>query len=133
MNGIMELNKLSVYSFTFCLRAFLYCQSWPKNISKGLFFIKHHATAASGEVGCQYYQILWNWIQIWCCQGCSWGSPWCCWIQGLWRFWEVFPMCPFSRLVGWLCTYYHFVFWLPISSHVVTGLAEVWLDDLNFL
>ena len=48
-------------------------------------------------------QILWIWVQIWFCQGCSWGSPWCCWIQGWWHFWEVFALCPFSRFIGWFC------------------------------
>ena len=48
-------------------------------------------------------QILWIRVQIWCCQGCSWGSPWCRWIQGWWHFWEVFALCPFSRFVGWFC------------------------------
>ena len=149
----------------------------------------------------------------------SWESPWCRWIHGWWRFWEVFALCHFSRFVGWFYINYHFVFWLfclglpsfiftpmfvffspsfstsllflyylqlfallgiiglnfclllslyfsmlgivgvgsrsivlievcralpllhkvgcmsflPISSHVVLGLAEVWLDDLNIL
>ena len=39
---------------------------------------------------------------------------------------EVCRALPPLYKVGWMS-------FLPISSHVVPGLAEVWLDDLNIL
>ena len=39
---------------------------------------------------------------------------------------EVCRALPLLHKVGWMS-------FLPISSHVVAGLAEVWLDDLNIL
>ena len=105
MNGIMELNRLSVYSFTFCLKAFLYCKYWPKKSQKGdsLSNSTPQPHPVKRGVRTRISRILWIRLQIWCCQGCSWGFPWCCWIQGWWRFWEVFALCPFSRFVGWFC------------------------------
>ena len=95
MNGIMELNKLSVYSFKFCLKTFLYCKSLSNTTTQ--------PHPVKQGVRTRISQILWIWVQIWCCQGCSWGSRWYPWIQGWWCFWEVITLCPFSKFVGWAC------------------------------
>ena len=110
MNGIMELNKLSVYSFKFCLKTFLYCKSLSNTTTQ--------PHPVKQGVRTRISQILWIWVQIWCCQGCSWGSRWYPWIQGWWCFWKVITLCPFSKFImlhftlRWLVLCHHSVFWL---------------------